>query len=307
MNAADFAELLFFARAAVEADPALANVRVEGPAAGRFGLVSVQGRPDLPDVPALSFAGLYRVWDDIAASLPCPRCGARRLFLGATGGGMHRLIAFVRLHCPFCRETESRSESLWADFKAVREAVRAARLAHAAAPAGLPFDDAMLRLRALRAADLAVPAHPLERRSLAAARVVPPVLSGCDADAVRDARLRALVSVPDLLDRARSVRDGVLAAQRRRVAEAEAALAPLRGRPGEPGPKARFKRGELTEREYCDILRRRRELAEPIAPDRLRRELEDALVRTAEEVLGGSLGARARELFLEAVAADCPV
>ena len=306
MTRETFAELLFFTRAAVEADPALANVRIEGPSAGGFGLVSIQGRPDLPDVPALSFAGLYRVWDDIAASLPCPCCGARRLFLGASGGGMHRLIAFVRLHCPFCHETESRSESRWADFKAVREAVRAARLAHAATPAGLPFDDAMLRLRALRAADLAVPARPLERRSLAAARVVPPVLSGRDAAAVRDARLRALVSVPDLLDRARSVRDGVLAAQRRRVAEAEAALAPLRGRPGEPGPKARFKRGELTEREYCDILRRRRELAGPIAPDRLRRELEDALVRTAEEVLGGPLGARARELFLEAVAADRP-
>ncbi|MBQ6103634.1 MAG: hypothetical protein IJL06_08190, partial [Kiritimatiellae bacterium] len=113
MNAADFAETLFFTRAAVEADPALANVRIEGPAAGRFGLVSMQGRPDLPDVPALSFAGLFRVWDDIAASLPCPRCGARRLFLGATGGGMHRLIAFVLLHCPFCHETESRSESLF--------------------------------------------------------------------------------------------------------------------------------------------------------------------------------------------------
>ena len=164
----DFAETLFFTRAAVEADPALANVRVEGPAAGGFGLVSLQGRPDLPDVPALSFAGLFRVWDDIAASLPCPRCGARRLFPGASGGGMHRLIAFVRLHCPFCRETESRSESRWADFKAVREAVRAARLALAATPAGLPFDEAMLRLRALRAADLAVPARPLERKSLAA-------------------------------------------------------------------------------------------------------------------------------------------
>jgi hypothetical protein len=297
----DFAETLFFTRAAVEADPALANVRIEGPAAGKFGLVSMQGRPDLPDVPALSFAALFRVWDDIAASLPCPRCGARRLFLGATGGATHRLIAFIRLHCPFCHETEGRSESRWADYKAVRETVRAARLALADSPAGLPFDEAMQRLRALRAADLAVLAHPLERRSLAAARVVPPVLSGRAADAVRDARLRALVSAPDLLDRARSVRDGVLAAQRRRVAEAEAALAPLRGRPGEPGPKARFKRGELTEREYCDILRRRRELAEPIDPRRLRRELEDALVRAAEKALGGPIGARARELVLAAV------
>ncbi|MBQ6102799.1 MAG: hypothetical protein IJL06_03920, partial [Kiritimatiellae bacterium] len=77
--------------------------------------------------------------------------------------------------------------------------------------------------------------------------------------------------------------------------------APLRGRPGEPGPKARFKRGELTEREYCGILRRRRELAEPIAPDRLRRELEGALVRVAEDFLGGPLEARARGIFLAAV------
>ena len=152
-----FAELLFFTRAAVEADPALANARIDVP----LGRVSVQGRPDRPDDPPLAIAGLYRVWDDHAAQAPCPRCGAPRLFLDAAGGGMHRLVAFVHRLCPFCRETNHGHESLWANFRAVRDAVRAAREAGASLPPGLPFSEAVERLRALRAADLRNPQRPL--------------------------------------------------------------------------------------------------------------------------------------------------
>jgi len=123
MTSESFAETLFFTRAAVEADPALANARIDGP----LGRVSVQGRPDRPDDPPLAIVGLYRVWDDHAVQSPCPRCGAPRLFLDASGGGMHRPVAFVHHLCPFCRETNHGHESLWANFRAVRDAVRTAR------------------------------------------------------------------------------------------------------------------------------------------------------------------------------------
>ena len=115
----EFADILFFARAAVEADPALAGARIEGPPADGLGSVRVQGRPDLPNAPALSLAGLCRVWDDFLAAAPCPRCSTRRLFLDARGGFTHRPIAFIRLRCPFCRETDGRGESRWANFQAV--------------------------------------------------------------------------------------------------------------------------------------------------------------------------------------------
>ena len=116
MTLESFAELLFFTRAAVEADPALANARIDLP----LGRVLIQGRPDRPDDPPLAIAGLYRVWDDHAVQAPCPRCGAPRLFLDAAGGGMHRPVAFVHHLCPFCRETNHGHESLWANFRAVR-------------------------------------------------------------------------------------------------------------------------------------------------------------------------------------------
>ena len=168
METKDFAELLFFTRAAVEADPALAGARIDVP----LGRVAIQGRPDRPDDPPLAIAGLYRVWDDHAVQVPCPRCGAPRLLLDAAGGGMHRLVALVHRLCPFCRETNHGRESPWANFRAVRDAVRAAREAGASLSPGLPFPEAVERLRALRAADLRDPRRPLEEASLAAARVV---------------------------------------------------------------------------------------------------------------------------------------
>lgn len=297
MTRESFADLLFFTRAAVEADPALANARIDVP----LGRVSVQGRPDRPDDPPLAIAGLYRVWDDHAVQSPCPRCGAPRLFLDAAGGGMHRLVAFVHRLCPFCRETNHGHESLWANFRAVRDAVRSAREAGASLPPGLPFSEAVERLRALREADLRDPRRPLEAASLAAARVVPPAVSGAAADAARAASLLDRVADPALVARALSVREGVLADQRRRVAEADAALAPLRGHPGVPSPKERFRRGELSQAEYRGILERKRALLAPVRPEVLGRELDDALVRDAEARLGRSLEPFARALFLAAV------
>ena len=58
MACESFAETLFFTRAAVEADPALANVRIEGPAAGPFGRARMPQKRDAPDSGTLTLAGL---------------------------------------------------------------------------------------------------------------------------------------------------------------------------------------------------------------------------------------------------------
>ena len=158
MTSESFAETLFFTRAAVEADPALANARIDAP----LGRVSVHGRPDRPDDPPLAIVGLYRVWDDHAVQSPCPRCGAPRLFLDASGGGMHRPVAFVHHLCPFCRETNHGHESPWANFRVVRRRPDAA--------------GETVRRRARN--DRAGGPEPLPRRSPRPCRIVP-------ADAVR--------------------------------------------------------------------------------------------------------------------------
>ncbi|MBQ9726794.1 MAG: hypothetical protein IJV65_04735 [Kiritimatiellae bacterium] len=68
-----------------------------------------------------------------------------------------------------------------------------------------------------------------------------------------------------------------------------------------PGPKERFRRGELSQAEYRGILERKRALLAPVRPEVLGRELDDALVRDAEARLGRSLEPFARAIFLAAV------
>ena len=304
MSSSDLAELLFFTRAAVEADSALSAVRIEGPLAHGFGLARMPQRADWANPAPLTIAGLYRVWDNPEASLPCQRCGARRLFLDASAGATHRLIAFVHLLCPFCRETNHGQEETFTLFKTVRNVCVQAAEADAATPSsGLPFSAAIARLRALRDADLLDPTHPLETASLAAAHVRPPVLTGHPLAAIEDARIRARIATPERIARACSLREEILAEQRRAIDEAEAALAPLRGRPGVPSPKERFKRGELSLADYRAILAQKRLLAAPINTEHLRRELDDRLVRDAESGLGRILSDNERRVFLEAVAA----
>ena len=134
----DFAENLFFTRAAVEADSALANVRIEGPAAGPFGRARMPQKRDAPDSGTLTLAGLFRVWDDPASSRPCRRCGARRLFLHASAGGGavsvaangHGELQSLKLDPEFLKEDAAVvSETV---LNAVREVVAKAKAAQEA-------------------------------------------------------------------------------------------------------------------------------------------------------------------------------
>ena len=312
MMISDFAEILFFTRAAVEADPALAAVRNDGPAAGPFGRAHMPQKRDAPDSGTLTLAGLFRVWDDPASSRPCRRCGARRLFLHASAGGTSHLIVRIHRFCPFCRDTdvECEDDGGFKRFQSVQDACRRAAEADAATPPGIPFGAAIAHLRALRDADLLDPAHPLEAASLAAARVRPPVLTGHPPAAVEAARLRACCATPEAIARALAARAEALADEQRLVAEAEARLAALLGRPGEPGPKTRFKRGEMSLADYRAFLAAKRAIRAGIDPHSLLRVREDRIVRAAEAVLGHRLPSSARGLFLDAVeeaaAADGP-
>lgn len=300
-----FAELLFFTRAAVEADSALSTIRIEGPLAHGFGLARMPQKADWANPTPLTIAGLYRVWDNPEASLPCERCGARRLFLDASAGAIHRLIAFVHLLCPFCRETNHGREATFTLFKTIRDVCVQVAEADASTPSsGLPFSAAIARLRTLRDTDLLDPTHPLETASLAAAHVRPPVLTGHPLAAIEDARIRARIATPERIARACSLREEIRAEQRRVIEEAEVALAPLRGRPGVPSPKERFKRGELSLSDYRAILAQKRSLAAPINTEHLRRELDTRLVRDIESNLGRFLSADERRVFLDAVAAQ---
>ncbi len=299
----DFAETLFFTRAAVEADPALPNVRIEGPAAGPFGRARMPQKRDAPDSGTLTLAGLFRVWDDPASYRPCRRCGSRRLFLHASAGGTSHLIVRIHRFCPFCRDTDVECEGYEGikRFWAVQDACRRAAEADAATPPGIPFAAAIAHLRALRDADLLDPAHPLEAASLAAARVRPPVLTGHPPAAVEAARLRACCTTPEAIARALAARAEALADEQRLVAEAEARRTALLGRPGEPSPKTRFKRGEMPLADYRAFLAEKRAIRDGIDPLRLLRVRQDRIVRAAEAVLGRRLLSSARGIFLAAV------
>lgn len=299
----DFAENLFFTRAAVEADSALANVRIEGPAAGPFGRARMPQKRDAPDSGTLTLAGLFRVWDDPASSRPCRRCGSRRLFLYASAGGTSHLIVRIHRFCPFCRDTDVECEGYEGikRFWAVQDACRRAAEADAATPPGIPFGAAIAHLRALRDADLLDPAHPLEAASLALARVRPPVLTGHPPAAVEAARLRACCATPEAIARALAARAEALADEKRLVAEAEARRAALLGRPGEPSPKTRFKRGEMPLADYRAFLAAKRAIRDGIDPLRLLHVRQDRIVRAAESVLGRRLPSSVRGVFLAAV------
>ena len=82
------------------------------------------------------------------------------------------------------------------------------------------------------------------------------------------------------------------------------------GRPGEPGPKTRFKRGEMSFADYRAFLAAKRAIRAGIDSHSLLRVREDRIVRAAEAVLGHRLPSSARGLFLDAVeeaaAADGP-
>ena len=299
----DFAETLFFTRAAVEADPALPNVRIEGPAAGPFGRARMPQKRDAPDSGTLTLAGLFRVWDDPASSRPCRRCGSRRLFLHASAGGTSHLIVRIHRLCPFCRDTDVECEGYegFKRFGTVQDACRRAAEADAATPPGIPFGAAIAHLRALRDADLLDPAHPLEAASLAAARVRPPVLTGHPPAAVEEARLRAAHATPEAIARALAARAEALADEKRLVAEAEARRAALLGRPGEPSPKTRFKRGEMSLADYRAFLAAKRAINAGIDPQSLQRARQERIVRAAESVLGRRLPSSVRGIFLAAV------
>lgn len=299
----DFAETLFFTRAAVEADPALANVRIEGPAAGPFGRARMPQKRDAPDSGTLTLAGLFRVWDDPASSRTCRRCGSRRLFLHASAGGTSHLIVRIHRFCPFCRDTDIECEGYegFKRFGTVQDACRRAAEADAATPPGIPFGAAIAHLRSLRDADLLDPAHPLEAASLALARARPPVLTGHPPAAVEAARLRACCATPEAIARALAARAEALADEKRLVAEAEARRAALLGRPGEPSPKTRFKRGEMPLADYRAFLAAKRAIRDGIDPLRLLHVRQDRIVRAAEAVLGRRLLSSARGIFLDAV------
>lgn len=297
LDVGEVASLLFFTRAAAEADQALASSRLEAPFLPDIGRTWMQQRGNI--TPALSIAGLYRLWDSYKAARPCPRCGARTLLLEAHGGGMCCFHGFVTVYCPFCRET-TRFDRGRAPFTPARAAIVEAANADAVTPPGLPVGTALARLRELRNADLLDPVHPLEAASLKAANVTPPVLTGHPAAAIEKARALERVSSSRMMGRIHELKAQIEAEQARQVAATETELAPLRGAPGTPSPKARFKEGQLPLAEYQALLKRKRELNASISPARLQQEMHNRLFAEAGRLLGRHLTDLERSAILSA-------
>ena len=321
MTRESFADLLFFTRAAVRRDPALANARLAGELAD-WGVLRVNRGPSEKDkeVSSLSFGALLRVWDDPEILRICPSCLAPMLFLDSWGAGFLNWHFGFKWYCPFCARTDtrttrglSRGEAV---FRPLRDAVGRIRAASAADPPGLPFAEALFRLRALRDADLLNPSHPLEKESVAQVPLALHALqdhppgwlevrrrnSRRDA-AVRDARIRAELATLERVAAARERLPALLAKQEESCKALAAELASLRSPPGADGPKVRLWRGEITHEEYRAIVARKRELADALRPARLAADRAAALSRELEAELGRALSADEQRVFLEAVEA----
>ena len=319
MTRESFADLLFFTRAAVLRDPGLANARLDGEFA-EWGVLRVNGRRSDKgeDDPPLTLGGLLRAWENSDVLRVCPHCLAPALFLQGGGGGMLHWVFSCKWHCPFCGRADERNSRGISEgekyFAPIRAAFRRHRRASAAEPDGLPFAEALFRLRALRDADLLNPSHPLEKESVAQAPLAlhalldhPPgwLEAGWrsrrrDA-AVRDARIRAELATLERVAAARDRLPELLAKQEEACKALAAELASLRARPGDPGPKVRLWRGEITHEEYRAIQARKRELVAALRPARLAADLAAALSRELEADLGRALSADERRVFLEAV------
>lgn len=318
MDKTSFASMLFFTRAAVRRDPALANARLGGPFSD-WGVIPVNHHTDPgKDGPALTLDGLLGAWDDPEVLRICPDCLSPMLFIDGKGGGMLHWHFDVTWFCPFCERTDRRGISGLSEGEAILNPIRAVfrriRGETAEAPEGLPFPEALARIRALRDADLLDPLHPLEAASVAqnplalhAIQDHPPKWFQANRRrrrlelAVRDARIRAELLTPERLASARTLLADVLERQKEACAAAKAELANLRARPGESGPKTRLWRGEITNDDYRAIVARKRELAASLRPDRLAADRAAAIVVPLEQELGRALTADERRVFVAAV------
>lgn len=318
MTRESFADLLFFTRAAVLRDRRLARARLAGEFAD-WGKLRSNGRPleGDKDAPPLTFARLLRFWNEPAVAHDCPHCRTPALFLHGGGCGMLHWHFRAAWHCPFCgRNDEIRFDGLTKGrelFGPVSRAVRAIRgEVSSDPPGGLPFAEAVARLRALRDADLLDPAHPLEAESLASAAADRPFRNDGPlallaeaarrrADAVRDARIRAELVTPERLAVARKLLHEVLARHEEGCKAVAAELASLRAPPGADGPKVRLWRGEITQEEYRAIQERKRELADDLRPEWNAAIRADEVSAALEEELGRPLLSNEKRVFLEAV------
>jgi hypothetical protein len=219
MNDSQIARLLFFTRAAVEADPELAGARIGSPAMSWLGRAwtttpeDEKNWPPCTDITApLSIAGIYRLWDDPESAGHCRCCGSRMLFLRLKGRYSPDCHGFHSGYCPFCDtdNTGRPTEIGPATFSAVRRVVEKIATADAATPQGMPFNEAVARLMVLRDADLLDPAHPLEVASMKCAQATPPVLGGHPARECEEARMRAAIAPRELATRLAAVRDEAL-------------------------------------------------------------------------------------------------
>lgn len=321
---ASFASLLFFTRAAVLRNPVLANARLAG-AFADWGVLLVNGHRSATDTdyPPLTLAALLRAWDDPNVLRICPSCHAPMLFLHAGGGGMLHWVFHIEWLCPFCEKTdqrEIRGLSNGEEFLApIRETFRRIRHEAVDAPDGLPFDEALARLRDLRDADLLDSSHRLTSESIAQVPLAlhalqdhPPGWFEANrrrsrlAAAVRDARIRAELATPKRVADARALLGNVLAQQDKDCAAAEAELAALRVSRGGAGPRLRLQRGEISPEDYGAIVARKRELAAFLQPEHLAAERAAALARNLEKELNRTLTADERRVFLDVVENACP-
>ena len=85
-----------------------------------------------------------------------------------------------------------------------------------------------------------------------------------------------------------------------------AELAALRAHLGDPGPKVRLWRGEITHEDYRAIQERKRELADALRPARLAADRAAALSRELEAELGRALSSDEKRVFLETVEDAAP-
>ena len=319
MTRESFADLLFFTRAAVLRDPGLAHARLAGEFAD-WGVLRVNGcrSTEGEDDPPLTLGGLLRAWDDPEILRICPSCLAPMPFLHGGGGGMLHWVFSCGWFCPFCGHADERKLHGISEgetyFAPIRAAFRSHRRAAAAEPDGLPFAEALFRLRVLRDADLLNPSHPLEEESVTQVPLARHALQDHppgwpkanrlrrrkDA-AIRDARIRAELATLERVAAARERLPDLLARQEEACKALAAELASLRSPPGADGPKVRLWRGEITHEEYRAIQARKRELADALLPARLAADRAAALSRELEAELGRALSADEQRVFLEAV------
>ena len=321
MDEASFASLLFFTRAAVMRDPALANARLGEPFSDWGGVPINRGKAGAgKGGRPLSLAALFRAWDNQEVLRICPDCLAPMLFLH---GVCHRRLSHCRFqrawYCPFCEKKHWREIlGSMSEGKAVIDPIHAV-FRHIQSetkdiPPGLPFAEALARLQALRDADLLDPAHPLAAESIAQNPLARHALESrwpswlqarrrrrkLEA-AVRDARIRAELITPERLAAARARLDEVMARQKELRALAATELDETRYNPGDPGPQVRFWRCEITDADYRAIRARKRELKASLRPKRIAADRVAAIVGPLEQELGRPLSADERRVFCAAV------